>query len=54
MTLHDQARQCAELILNSRSTAVLSGAGMSTAAGIPDFRGPKGIYRRADVEADKL
>ena len=54
MTLHEQAQKCAELILNSRSTAVLSGAGMSTAAGIPDFRGPKGIYRWADVEADKL
>ena len=54
MTLHEQAQKCAELILNSRCTAVVSGAGMSTAAGIPDFRGPKGIYRRADVEADRL
>ncbi|MBP5212729.1 MAG: RNA polymerase subunit sigma [Pyramidobacter sp.] len=54
MTLNDQAQKCAELILNSHCTAVVSGAGMSTAAGIPDFRGPKGIYRRADVEADRL
>ena len=54
MTLHDQALKCADLILNSHSTAVVSGAGMSTAAGIPDFRGPKGIYKRADVEADRL
>ena len=54
MTLHDQALKCADLILNSHCTAVVSGAGMSTAAGIPDFRGPKGIYKRADVEADRL
>ncbi len=54
MTLHEQARRCAEMILNSGSTAVVSGAGLSTAAGIPDFRGPHGIYKRADVEADKL
>ena len=54
MTLQEQARRCAEMIASSRSTAVVSGAGLSTAAGIPDFRGPQGIYRRADVEADKL
>lgn len=43
---------CAGLIKNSRSIAVLSGAGISTAAGIPDFRGPEGLYvtRRYDPE----
>ena len=54
MTLQEQARQCARLILNSENTAVVSGAGMSTAAGIPDFRGPGGIYSRADVDPDRL
>lgn len=54
MTLREQALQCARMILSSNSTAVLSGAGLSTAAGIPDFRGPHGIYRRADVDADRL
>lgn len=46
------AQQCAEMIKNSRSLAVLSGAGISTAAGIPDFRGPQGLYvtRRYDPE----
>lgn len=44
--------ECAELIARSRSVAALSGAGISTAAGIPDFRGPRGLYvtRRYDPE----
>jgi len=43
---------CADLIQNSQSAVVLTGAGISTAAGIPDFRGPKGLYvtRRYDPE----
>ncbi len=36
--------QCAEKIRNAKTLAVLTGAGMSTAAGVPDFRGPKGLY----------
>jgi NAD-dependent deacetylase len=43
---------CAELIRQSGFTVALTGAGLSTAAGIPDFRGPRGIYvtRRYDPE----
>ncbi len=46
------AQQCAQMIKKSHSLAVLSGAGISTAAGIPDFRGPQGLYvtRRYDPE----
>ncbi len=44
--------ECAGMIKTARAMAVLTGAGVSTAAGIPDFRGPKGLYvtRRYDPE----
>ena len=38
--------KCADLIKKSKNTVVLTGAGMSTESGIPDFRSDKGIYKK--------
>lgn len=48
MSIKKDAQLCSKLIEQSRSTVVLSGAGVSTASGIPDFRGPKGVYSGKD------
>ncbi|HPI98907.1 MAG TPA: Sir2 family NAD-dependent protein deacetylase [Synergistales bacterium] len=45
-SLQLQAEMCAQMIERSYSIVLLSGAGMSTNAGLPDFRGPNGIYRQ--------
>lgn len=47
----DPAR-CAEMMRRAACVVAMTGAGASTAAGIPDFRGPQGLYvtRRYDPE----
>ncbi|SMG32634.1 SIR2 family NAD-dependent protein deacylase [Dethiosulfovibrio salsuginis] len=44
MSIKQDVQLCSKLMGKARSTVVLSGAGMSTASGIPDFRGPEGLY----------
>ena len=45
-------RRAAASLLDSSYAIALTGAGMSTESGIPDFRGPSGIWTR-DPEAEK-
>ena len=39
-----------EAVLNAKRTVALTGAGVSTLSGIPDFRGPQGMYRNPEAE----
>jgi len=43
-----------ELIENSKALYSITGAGISTNAGLPDFRGPKGIYKQKNIDPDKI
>ena len=39
-----------ESILSAKCVAAMTGAGVSTLCGIPDFRGPQGLYKNPDAE----
>ena len=39
-----------DAIRGARCVGCLTGAGVSTLCGIPDFRGPEGLYRQPDAE----
>ena len=45
-------QECAEMLMAAERVVAMTGAGISTAAGVPDFRGPNGLYvtRRYDPE----
>ena len=44
--LHDARTALAEAFAETESAAVLTGAGLSTESGLPDFRSPGGIWSR--------
>lgn len=44
------AKEAAQLLVAHRPAAALTGAGVSVASGVPDFRSPGGIWERFDPE----
>jgi len=49
MGLEEKIKKLAQLILDSNNIVALSGAGMSTESGIPDFRSPEsGLWTKVD------
>ena len=42
--VEEKIAQLVEWVRTSQHMVVITGAGISTSAGIPDFRGPKGIF----------
>jgi NAD-dependent deacetylase len=49
----EAVERAAQLIAAAERVVVLSGAGISTDSGIPDFRGPQGVWTK-NPEAEKL
>ena len=52
-TVNEDVDRVRQWIESARSVAALTGAGISTDSGIPDFRGPKGLWTR-DPAAEKM
>lgn len=50
MGLDEAVERATWLILNAKRAWALTGAGVSTPSGIPDFRGPNGLWRYHDPE----
>ena len=46
----ENIKKAAKILLNSKNSIVLTGAGISTESGIPDFRGEDGIWKKYPIE----
>ncbi|MFI5053321.1 MAG: NAD-dependent deacetylase [Acidimicrobiia bacterium] len=53
MSARGTAREIADSLRDARQIVVLTGAGISTESGIPDFRGPQGVWTK-DPSAERL
>src|ERR1044071_6975695 len=51
--MSDALKAACEWVKRSRRIVALTGAGISTESGIPDFRGPQGLWT-LNPEAEKL
>lgn len=48
------AQELWTMLKEAKHATVLTGAGISTLSGIPDFRGVGGLYSRKDIDANRL
>ncbi len=48
--MDESAGRLLELLDKAERVAAFTGAGVSTLCGIPDFRGPQGLYKQPDAE----
>ncbi len=46
--MNELFKKAADIIANARNLVVLTGAGISTESGIPDFRSPGGLWTKVD------
>lgn len=51
--MNEQIKTIREWVVESRRVVALTGAGISTESGIPDFRGPQGVWTK-NPKAEKL
>jgi len=49
-----EVKHVADMILESKKAVALTGAGISTESGIPDFRGPQGLWRQVDPKTSTI
>jgi NAD-dependent deacetylase len=52
--LSAEVERIAEMILESKKAVALTGAGISTESGIPDFRGPQGLWKQVDPRTSTI
>ncbi len=54
MNFAREVKLVADMILESKKVVALTGAGISTESGIPDFRGPQGLWKQIDPRTSTI